>query len=583
MKTKLVFMLVVFSVLSTYAQNNITYISDNSDFVNPERGFYRFTQTFSSNYSLLNQSELVNYRVIDQTPYRAKYTVKSSLIQRILVLDNFRSTQLSTTFLNNLQTDFNTIRSSGLKVILRFFYPNPNVDCISPFGDAPSNIVLKHIAQLKPLFHTNKDIIASVQMGFIGCWGEQYYANEATFGNLDGGDYNVPLDKWQLRNQVLDSLLSVVPQERMVQVRFPHFKQKLTNGLNAPSNTPSMSISDAYNRSKKSRVGFHNDCFLAAYADAGTYNYYPIGLSGIADTTNLKPYTAIDATYTAVGGETCAANGTVSLCLAQGGIVESELKRFKYSFLNADYNVDVLNTWSCFNEVKNRLGYRFVLQNGTFTAQVRANQTITIQFSIRNEGYAAPYNPRMVEVVLRHTSGAEWKAPLSIDPRYWFSGQTININQSLCLPNNIPTGTYRLFLNLPDPEPTLYANPAYSIRLANLNPTNSQSIWETATGYNDLLTNIAVSTSAPLTMNCTTQFLFASNVTQPCPPSRLITDEFYSGTTKIYKAANQIESKAIINSGTNITFQSGKSIIETPSHFVKNGAVYKNRIGACNQ
>lgn len=568
------------------AQNQTTtnYAIDQTDFVNPERGFYRFTQTFSSNYSLLNQTTLQNFRTVNQTPTNASFTVRSTLIQRLVILDAFKSIPLSNALLNNLQTDLDIIRAAGLKVILRFFYPNPDMGCVSPYGDAAPSVVLQHIGQLKPIFHRNKDIIATVQMGFIGCWGEQYYSAESNFGDLSlSDDYNVPLAKWQVRTQVLDSLLSVVPRERMVQVRFPHFKQKLTNGLNAPSNTAPMMLSEAYNDSKKSRTGFHNDCFLAPYNDQGTYNYYPIGVSGTTDTTQLKPYMATDATYTVVGGETCEANGAISQCLAQGGWVEKELSRFKYSFLHADYNIGVLNTWTCMSEVKKRLGYRFELQSGTFTAQARPGQTFSVQFSLRNVGFAAPYNPRMVELVLRHTNGTEWKVPFDTDPRLWWVGQTHTVTQSFCLPTTMPTGTYKLLLHLPDPEPTLYGNPAYSIRLATLNPANSQSTWEASTGYNDLSVNLTVSGSAPVTAVCSTQLTVASNVTQPCPVRRLITDEFYAGVNKTYKAAVKIESKSTVNNGAILTLQAGREVTITSFNYVKSGAVFKTQVGGCAQ
>ena len=46
-------------------------------------------------------------------------------------------------------------------------------------------------------------------------------------------------------------------------------------------------------------------------------------------------------------------------------------------------------------------------------------------------------------------------------------------------------GDYKLYLNLPDPYPTLHDDPRYSIRLAN------DSVWDEATGYN-LLTTVTV-------------------------------------------------------------------------------------------
>ena len=42
----------------------------------------------------------------------------------------------------------------------------------APYGDATKEWMLKHIAQLKPIFTEYEDVIDVVQAGFIGVWGE---------------------------------------------------------------------------------------------------------------------------------------------------------------------------------------------------------------------------------------------------------------------------------------------------------------------------------------------------------------------------------------------------------------------------
>ena len=42
------------------------------------------------------------------------------------------------------------------------------------------------------------------------------------------------------------------------------------------------------------------------------------------------------------------------------------------------------------------------------------------------------------------------------------------------------SGEYKVYLNLPDPYPTIHDNPLFSIRLAN------ENVWEEATGYNKI-------------------------------------------------------------------------------------------------
>lgn len=54
----------------------------------------------------------------------------------------------------------------------------------------------------------------------------------------------------------------------------------------------------------------------------------------------------------------------------------------------------------------------------------------------------------------------------------------------MTLPSSLPTGTYALLLDLPDPQ--LSSRPEYSIRLAN------ENVWEAATGLNSLLHTVTV-------------------------------------------------------------------------------------------
>jgi Domain of unknown function (DUF4832) len=57
------------------------------------------------------------------------------------------------------------------------------------------------------------------------------------------------------------------------------------------------------------------------------------------------------------------------------------------------------------------------------------------------------------------------------------------------LPDDISPGRYEMFLNLPDPAPSLRERPEYSIRLANKN------VWDAKTGFNSLNHSIAVKAS----------------------------------------------------------------------------------------
>ena len=108
-----------------------------------------------------------------------------------------------------------------------------------------------------------------------------------------------------------------------------------------------------------------------------------------------------------------------------------------------------------------------------------------------NEGYASTYNNRTVELILRNKESTKvYKKQIDVDPRYWFSDELQTIKLSFEWPEILPKGSYELFINLPDPEPSIYERPEYAIRLAST--YQSKSLWDASTGWNLLLSSIQV-------------------------------------------------------------------------------------------
>jgi hypothetical protein len=411
--------------------------------------------------------------------FSGTYSIYSSLVFRYFVLDNFKTSPISNSFLQNLQTDFNTARKAGVKLIPRFAYTiafnSP------PYGDATKSIVLSHIEQLKPYLQANSDVIAALQMGFIGTWGENYYTDH--FGDASISPYTLTSSNWNDRKQVLDSLLAAVPKDINVQVRYPQMKQKDVYGAAASVSSAALTQAEAYLGSNKSRIGFHNDCFLANYDDSGTYANYD---NGNSDTTVLKPYKAMDSKYVMVGGETCSPStfGTCSNALF-------EMNRMHYTYLNADYNNIVNNEWvtgNCINDINRNLGYRLYLTSGEYSNIVQQGSNFNYTLNITNIGFAPPINKRKVLLILMNmTTSEEFQVELSDDPRYWFKGSH-TISGSVCIPECMGAGNYKLFLRLADPALSLATRPEYSIRLANV------GTWVAAKGYNDLMHTLTIST-----------------------------------------------------------------------------------------
>ena len=175
-----------------------------------------------------------------------------------------------------VDADFAAARQAGVKVVPRFAY---NFDQSGP--DAPLERILKHLDQLGPILQRNADVLAFVQAGFIGRWGEWH--------DSDNG-----LDSTPARSAVARKLLQVLPSSRMIALRYAEQKKDI---FGTRSN---LAAAEAFGADPRARVGFHNDCFLAGDDDWGTY------FRNAPDTImGQKAWVARETRYVVMGGETC--------------------------------------------------------------------------------------------------------------------------------------------------------------------------------------------------------------------------------------------------------------------------------------
>lgn len=475
-----------------------TYTPSDEDLANPERGFYVQASTSASSPSAV-PSTLAGYRINGKWDPNHTYNAKISLVLRLFYLDSFISAPISSNFLASIQTDFNSIRGQGCKAIVRFAYSQKDT---RPFDEPTKAQILAHIEQLKPLLQQNADVIAVLQQGLIGAWGEGYYT-DFFFTNGQATPQN-----WLDRAEVAGALLAALPAQRMVQMRTPQYKQKYVYGITATSSSVPLAAVEAFSGSAAARLGFHNDCYLASSTDFGTFSDYDSG-SGTTtqETANFRNYVAADSRYVPVGGETCALNPPTDDCASAGGGADTDMALSHYSFLNLSYNAAVNDDWAaqgCIDSIKRRLGYRLQLLSGVFRTEARPGQAIPLTLCFQNTGFAAPFNPRGLELIFRHaTSGQKFYAELSrdTDVRRWLPGTNYTLNTSLSLPSDLPPGAYDLLLHLPDPALSLYGQAAYSIHLANSNALSSAGavlgdLWDPVSGYHRLRQTLTVNATA---------------------------------------------------------------------------------------
>ena len=428
--------------------NNIkvSYTESDEIITNPERGFYTHREFATGTNTTLTASQV-----------RGFYESGLSLILNVYYMRDFRDKLISDEFLQRVENNLKALREGGCKTVLRFAYTSSENQ--HP-RDAPWELTRQHIEQLKPLLEEYVDVICVLEAGFIGAWGEWYYTDNYIYQPAD--------DEYGPRRQVLDALLAALPKERMICVRYP--KAKLfTFDLEY---TDTISIDRAYDQSDISRLAFHNDCFLADQDDRGTFG----------GNRNHRQYWRWETKYVAMGGETCYPS---SFAECENALLQFE--NYHWSYINQDYHRQVIAMWNggeCIDEIKKRLGYRFVLTDGEFSETAEAGNPFEIKLNVKNVGWAAPFNPRDVEIIFISQSNQDekYRFPLQNDPRFWFAGETNTIEASVTLPEAMPTGKYDVYLNLPDPKPTLRNRMEYSIQLAN------KDTWDAERGYNKIYT-----------------------------------------------------------------------------------------------
>jgi len=407
----------------------VSFTEATDHVVNPERGFYGGAiDIFSaSNPVKVNRAKALREQGI-------------TLMYVGFYLNKFMEGDISQAYLDMIQKSMDALREAGIKCVLRFAYQNS--ESSKPW-DAPVDVVLRHVEQLKPILQKNEDVIFVLQAGFVGVWGEWYYTENFIMNPSSDEDY-------EPRRRLTDALLAALPESRQVALRTPEFKMRMYK----LSLADTLSASTAHNGSALSRLAGHNDCFGASENDWGTFD-------------NVKSdrfFWKSDSRYTIMGGETCNVS---SFCTCKVSL--RDMQDYHWTYLNSGYHSGVLDRWKtsgCMDEIKDRLGYRLVMQQATF-------RDGHLKLEFENKGFAAPMNPRDAELVFVAKDGTQSRFPLGEDPRTWHPG--LHVVETDC---TIPAGGGTLYLALEDP--LLPGRPEYSIALAN------EGIFDPATGWNKL-------------------------------------------------------------------------------------------------
>ena len=371
-------------------------------------------------------------------------------------------------------TDLGCARSAGVKVIFSFEY------CNSLYCNEGVTVdqALSQIQSFSQVIKDNTDVIAYVRTGTMGGWGEG--ASWAT------GD--VPAN---VRDPIWAKVLAIVPPQ--LQVSMPQMPRVAEVDGGIP-----LSQSTAFTGSNFSRMAQENYCFMANEDDS----FHFLGAGGFGGAIDppythtaaqQRAFTAANTEFTYFTTETCLYGTTRDTTsrtscydtkpdnAGQLGGIMREGPRYHVNGTDVFYALGFIDTWrseGCYPDVTNLMGYRFQLDNITHASTANKGDTVKVAVNIHDVGWGRIFSARKLVVTLKNRStGAEITGTAG-DFRFLPSqaGISSTITTNVNVPSGAASGTYDVYLSVPDIYSTTASMPAFSVRFANAD-TGSQS-WD---------------------------------------------------------------------------------------------------------
>lgn len=378
-------------------------------------------------------------------------------------------------------------RKNGCMVGMRFRYDAKGTADPEP---ATFEQVLAHVQQIKDshILDDYSDIIAFVESGFVGKWGEQH-----------GGKYTTVEYKAQLLDAVLDAVPDTIPVTVRTPDTFAEWAGIKRSQLTDPDIISAAEQSGENSRVLSKRVGMYNDGYMGSNSDLGTYS----------DRVKETDWLSSVSTETYYGGE--FSSDLEEALASESYLPENavpEMYKTHLSYINSNifqiykdytfgsvYDVSGVDNsayygQSVFQFIRDHIGYRFVLRSSQLNDSLEQGGRLSLRFSVENTGFANPINHTNGSIILEQ-NGIYIKAPVDLDSHFWRSCTVTDCAVDMKLPDNLPTGKWNVYLK--ESMGGYYYEPAEmplrSIRFAN------NGIWNSALGANRLGT-ITVSESA---------------------------------------------------------------------------------------
>eukprot|EP00833_Pecoramyces_ruminatium_P003420 jgi/Orpsp1_1/1177452/evm.model.c7180000061479.1 len=421
------------------AIKDISYTESLSEIYNPYRGFYKEMKI-----------------VLKRNGKSTSGYIESNQFLRILVdISNYQNHNLDDTALKFLRNILEEFRSNHKTIVIRFAYHDYSSN--SPTHE-PSNmgIVEGHQESLGKILKEYDDVIASVECGLFGKWGEMHSSDV----------YRTNSERTYVRSAEFYSNWSGVN------------RSKISKNITKPDQ-------------QAFRIGLYNDGYLGSPTDLGTYKNRNEEINWLFNQSN----------HTLFGGEFGGYEDTEDWGNVKPTVEYMSIEAFKThtSYLNIDHSESIIDGMkkesysgsdsrykgqTGFTYIENHLGYRFVVRGVRLTKNAYKNNKFGIEVDIENVGFATLIKPKTVSFVVVDSKGnsniLSMKNVNDGNPNLWYSREKHTLKGKVTLPSNLSTGNCKIYLRIG--STTKLGLDDYPIQFAN----DDKNIWDSKLGANYL-------------------------------------------------------------------------------------------------
>lgn len=404
--------------------SEVTFTESDRELSNPYRGFYHL-------YGFRIRENQVDYK----EEIKKRFAGDEELLSLVEInLNDYVDGEIGDLGLQNIETLLSELDRTGKKFIVRFLYDWDGEN----LKTEPQNveIITEHMRQLAEIVNHHSSEIFILQGLFIGNYGE-----------MNNSEYTNTEDMKKLA-ECLDELTD---DAIFLAVRTPLQWRKIMEKDAADT------VSE---ENKTLRLGLFNDGMLGSSTDCGTYGSQTKASGGLlAGWTREEELEFQDILCRRVpnGGEVILDNEYNDFENAV-----RDMRTMHVTYINRDYDQEVFRKWQqsivrengCFDGmdgltyIDRHLGYRilidYVLADYEF-----GNDTVSVDISLRNTGFAPIYRAAELSLSVRDESGEEIFCENVADDLRTLSGGD-NSNQELICHVEVPlqgigAGKYQIY------------------------------------------------------------------------------------------------------------------------------------------